>query len=450
MSTKRVDTLAIPSGGEKSLPANRFRPPKGKLVKAMILRMTLPVKNATAGAINPLTTQQRKDLLNCFRISVSYGKDLKRKPYIALLGNRFRLEAKDAYNSEIDGWSEATGFVQNFANGATTNAIVELPIPLGKRQHIPAHEQHLWGMGRSQARTMEIVIKRETDLTGTANLTLDPAQDVTVELYPDYASCKGDVWGLVPEYREKDEVADEVTLANDGLPLRVSERTAAHAACALTNFNVRIDDEVIYEGIRASVIARELRDDSGLLSGGDISDEETIIYKPKYGESMRFLQTGRVTFRQNQKDLATAKLAILYVPYLDESTIKAEVQDIADKIREKPVRAANAHLMAGLDLPKRTAGLPFWHFWDKDDREFESAPGWVATPAQTEPVLTVPESVLAVAKAKEGAHKANGETKAASDVEKQLATLVPGAITGGRGTRTGFSALINRISRMFG
>lgn len=446
---KRIHTLMIASGSQDQLRQGQFTPPKGKLLKGLICKIAAPVKNATGGAVAGLSDAQKQELLNCLEFTVTFGASKYRKPYASERGPRIHREARFAYNSEIEGYSDATtGMGRNFANGATTTATFYLPIPLGRMQCVLPDERKLFGLGRTQCRTLEVEVKRVKDSLGTANLDIDPAQNLTIQLFPDYDSCQGDVHGLVPHWFRRTETNDEINFSEDGLVLRVSELSAIQLACALTNFDLKVDDEAYAEGLAIAEITRQLNDDDAVSTAGLLVDRETVLYQARYDEPLRFRPTGHVRFRQNVKDIAQANIGVLFVPYDTEEQIKTEVQATADKFREKTVRAANLFLQTGLSLPKRVQGLPFWQNFDLDDVEYERAPGWVATPGQTEPVLTVPESFLAVATSKARIHEKAGETKALSNVQKETAALIPGAIKGGRGTSAGFSPIINRISQL--
>lgn len=446
---KRIHTLQIGSGGQDQLRQGQFVPPRGKLLKGLICKIAAPIKNATGGAVAGLSDAQKQALLNCLEFTLTFGAKKHRKPFVSERGPRIHREARFAYNSEIEGYSDATtGLGRNFANGATTTATFYLPIPLGRMQGLLPEERKLFGMGRSQCRTLELEVKRVADNLGTVNLDIDPAQNLTIQLFPDYDSCQGDVHGLVPHWFRRTETNDEINFSEDGLILRVSELSAIQSACALTNFDLKVDDEAFAEGVAIAEVTRMLNDDDGVSTAGLLVDRETVLYQARYDEPLRFRPTGHVRFRQNVKDIATPTIGVLFVPYDSEDQVKNEVQATADGLREKPIRAANLFLQQGLNLPKRIQGLPFWQNFDMDDVEFERAPGWVATPGQTEPALTVPESFLAIAKQKAALHERAGETKALSNVQKESAALVPGAIKGGRGVESGFSPIINRISQL--
>jgi hypothetical protein len=445
---KRIHTLQIGSGSQDTLRQGQFVPPKGKLLKGMICKIFFPMKNATGGAV-VMTDAQKQLLLNNLEFNVWFGVAKHRQPFKSERGVRVHREARFAYDSEIEGYTDATtGLSKSLPNAATTQVVLYLPIPLGRMQGLLPEERKLFGMGRSQCRTLEIEVKRVADNFGTANLDIDPAQNLSIQLYPDYDSCQGDVHGLVPHWVRRAETNDEITFSEDGLVLRLSELSAIQSASVLTNFDVSVDEEKSADGLAIAEITRMLNDDDAVSSAGLLTDRETVLYQARYDDPLRFRPTGNTKFRQNVKDLATAQLGMLYVPYDSETQVKSEVQGVADKIREKTILATNAFLQVALSLPKRVQGLPFWQHFDQDDSEFERAPGWTATPGQTEPVLTVPKSFAEIARSKAKLHDVNDEKKAANNVAKEAATLVPGSIKGGRGTREGFSPIINRISQL--
>lgn len=449
---KKVATLEIGSGQTKKLNPKDYNPPKGRIMKHMICKVTAPVANTTGGNLaSGLSAARKTALLNCFLINVGFGKNQERKPYIAVTGSRMRNLARDAINSEIEGYGAtsadgSTGMERSIANSATENVVFYLPIPFSHGS-IRRDEQHLLGMGRTQQRSLEIEIKRVSDTIDTG---VALSGTVTVEFYPQYESCKGDVVGLVPFYRETTVSADDATLDNDGLPLLMTERTAAHASSSLTNISVWIDGEEIHDQVHSKELQREFADDWRQASAGLITDVDTVLYKVPLNASLRFLQTGRPRFRQNVKNLTNAALSLWYVPYFTPGEIDQDVVAYGELKGGKLIRAASAGLFQGLQVPKRTQGLPAYVLYDADERERASYPGLEWAAGMSTPSVKIPGAILGAAQSKAAAFKAAGETSSASNVAKELAAIIPGGTTDGRGARGEFSPRLAAVSSVLG
>lgn len=449
---KKVATLEIGSGQTKKLNPKDYNPPKGRIAKHMIAKFTVPVANATGGALaSGLSAARKLAVLNAFLFNVGFGKNQERKPYVATTGSRMRNLARDAINSEIEGWGAtsadgSTGMERALPDATTTNVVFYLPIPLSHGS-IRRDEQHLFGMGRTQQRSMEIEVKRVSDAIDTG-LTI--SGNVTVEFYPQYESCKGDVVGLVPFYRETTVAADDATLDNDGLPLLLTERTAAHASSSLTNVSVWVDGEEIHDQVHSKELQREFADDWRQSSAGLITDVDTVLYKVPLNASLRFLQTGRMRFRQNVKNLTNAALALWYVPYFSPDEIDGDVVQYGELKGGKLIRAASAGLFQGIAVPKRTQGLPAYVLYDADERERASYPGLEWAQGMSKPLVKIPGAILGAAQSKKAAFKTAGEDSSASNVVKELAAIIPGGTTDGRGARGEFSPRLAAVSGLMG
>lgn len=431
------------TGAIKTMKAGDFNPPKGKRCVAMGLKVTAPIANSSGGAVT-LSDAEKQALLDLFEFNVAFGPGLKQKPYTSQRGSRIHREARHAFNSEIEGYTDtSTGLQRSLPNAATTNVTFTLPLPLGYLWFIPENQRHLFGMGRSQCRSLQIDIKRVSD-TVKAGVVLTGT--VSVDFFPQYESCNGDVNGLVPHYFETDSELIEFTVGEDGLPLRLSERTAVHASSSLTSYSVSIDDEEMHSQVSPADSIRELMDDCFLSSAGILTDRETVLWQCASGANLRWLQTGKVKFRQDTKNLTSAKMGLLYIPYIDLALTNKIVSQAAD-LRSKAVRGASAGLFAGLGLSKRTMGLPAFALYDSNDREFESMPGPVAKPGGGTPDLRVPESFLKMAKGRFAAHDSVGEAAAAENVSRELAAVIPGGVVNGRG---GTGTVFSQIRAFFG
>lgn len=449
---KRIQTLTLAgAGARQQVTRGNFSLDKGKLLKALRLKVTVPVKNTTGGTISGLTDAQKQTLFGLFRNWVSYGKDGAQRPFEAIDWARMHREARFAFGSEIEGYTDSTtGLGRTIANNATQNMTFYMLIPLGYLWFLPARDARLFGMGRSQVSTLQLEVQLDT-LTIATNIVIDvPASNVTIEVYPQVESCKGDVWGAVPFYRQNDTSNDEIE-GPEGLPLRISERSQVHASSQLTSVNVRIDDEVIHEAMSPQDTITEYNDLALATAAGSLVDRETILYAvgPSPGANLSDLPTGRPRVKQVVKNIATMQMSYLYLPTQDTEDVKSALE-VASRFRGKELKAASQRFVRGGQAPARIDAVLGAIMLDRDDKEFEQAPGFARGPGETDARLLVPDSIAALAKSRVAQHKAAGENKQAADVAKQLAALVPGAIPGARGFSRGGSAVLNTVAASIG
>lgn len=449
---KRIHTMQLTGAGSRqALIRGNYQNDKGKLLKAVRAKFTVPIANATGGNLASGLSDARKQLLlSKFRFWVNYGKDGIHKPFDGVDGARMHREARFAFGSEIEGYSDSTtGLTRSMDNGLTTSAVFYLPIPLGFLWMLEARDARLFGMGRSQSKTLQIEIQQDSATIDTG-LTIDG--NVQVELLPHVESCKGDPWGAVPHYRQTDSSNDEVE-GPEGLPLRISERTAVHASSSLTSFNLQIDDEVIHEAISPQDSIVEYNDLALATSAGSLTDRETVLYAvgPTAGANLADLPAGKPKFRQVVKNLSTIQLSWLFLPIIGQSDVQSALTVAASSLgRGKELKAASLRVTRGAQLPDRLESVLGFILLDRDDREFEQVPGLTQSPGESEPRLLVPENLRERALKQFQGHKAAGEDKAAAQVVKSIASAVPGAVPSARGFSRGASPILDRVSSLFG
>jgi hypothetical protein len=436
-------TLTLPADGNQAkLERGKLDIERGKAMRGLRLKLTIPVAN-TSGGDGALAAADRETLLDDFQFNVSYGSRGQWKPFAAVKGARIHREARAAYGSEIEGYADTTtGLAQTISNGATDTLVCYLPIPLGAWWWLD-QVNHL-GMGRSQAATLELEIRR---LASAIKTGFAISGSVTAEVIPDLVSAKGDRWSFGPEYLERDET-DKTARFPDGLPLRLSERTAVHASSSLTNIDVGIDDEVIHSQVSPAELITEYNDSPLLPAIASLADVETLLYSPAHPVRFVDLPSGSVHVTQNVKNLATALYSLLYLPIPTAEEIATEVEYIATVIRKKTIRAVSLPTVEGWRIPTRLRPYVPFVLFDEDDREFEQFPGLVAEPGRRADI-TCPSSYLAAAKGAYGAHKAKGENKAASAIIKEVAVAIPGAVQSGRGFRRNRSDILLRVEGFF-
>lgn len=442
---KKIGSLELAADGStKFVLQGALRIPKGKECIGIAMKTTFPVANATGGNLaSGLSDARKQTMFDNFEFSLSYGRDKDVKPFIAILGSRLHREFRYAFGTELELYSDTTnGLHKAMNNGTTTNADCWLVMPTGYFWQL-AKKRRAMGMGRSQCLTVELEVKRKSSLIDT-NITLSGT--VTMQVYPVLRTAKGDRWNHVPHYREYDRTEDEVTLP-EGLPLRISERTAAHASSSLTKFSEWIDDEEIHQQISAADAITPFNDQARAPSAASITDRETLLYWLEEDSALEDLPTGKPRIRQDTKDLATIKLGYLYIPIEADRGVAMELEHVVQEHRRKELRAVKSDLLDGAPAPIRMRPFLPAVFVDRDDREFEEFPGPVASPGKRVE-YTIPESVLSRAKAAYADKKAKGENKAADQVVREVVAAVPGAVTSARGHMRG--DIFSRYAGLFG
>lgn len=424
-------------------------PPNRKLVGLRLI-IAAAVNNTTGGALASGLTEARKlALLRCLEFNVAWGKNRVHRVFQTVDGDRIRREMRFAYGTEVEGWSNATdGLTRNMNNGVATAVRFTLVIPLGKMWRLKKDIQRIFGMGQTQQKTLEVEVRRVSNAIDT-NLTLDSATPVTIQMEPHYEACNGDLVGCVPEYRQLELAKDAISFDVDGLPLRLSERTAAADASTLANINVEIDDDVVIDQRPARSITELYRDDPLETTTSFLGDQETVLYQPSIDADFDELNTGVVKFRQNgTRVVATPLLSLLVVPYKDSETIRNEIAHQA-VVSEKTVLASSADLWAGLKASKRHQGLPAWTLHDSSSREFKSRPG-LAAAVGGKAQLYIPPVVQNAARAQRARFASDGDTAGAANVTAELAAIIPGAVPSGRGFARGDSPTFREVAAVIG
>ena len=448
---RKHSTLTLTGvGTTDKLERGKLELEKGKKAMGVRFKATIPIKNLSGGALAMTASQRKLMLANLMLNYFNCGKDGRfQQPYQNVDFARLRKEAKRAYGTELEGWDDSsTGLAKSLAAGATGLLVFYPIIPTGKLWWLQGREKNLFGMGRSQCRSVEFELKRAAKAID-ANFEIPDGSNATFEVIPDDVSCKGDPWSVIPEYLELDEV-DKFAKLPDGLHLAIIERNAVHASSVLTNIDLDMDEEKIHQGVSAAEIIIPTLDASAMPAAALLTDEETLLYTPGDGEKrLKDLPTGVPKVTQNVKDLPTIKLGTVFFPVLDDSKWVAAVDHVA-RLRKKDIRAISLVDREGLDIPHRMRFAMPVVMVDRDDREFEECPGYVGGPDLAKAQLTVPEGVLERAKGLYALHKAKGEDKAASHVVKTLAAAAsPSAVQSGRGFRNGFSGVLDKITGFF-
>lgn len=446
---KRVHTISFVAGAgaRGQMTRGQLSLDKGKCMRALRCKFTIPINNTTGGPVT-LSDAQKQTLFGLFLAAISYGKDGKHKPFDNIDLARLHRCARFAFGSEIEGYTDATtGLARSLPNAATTNVVVYMLVPLGYLWFLENRDSRLFGMGRSQAKSLQVEISM-TGVTIAANLAVSGT--VQIELFPQTESVKGDPWGAVPYWRQNDTTADEIE-GPDGLPLLVTERTAVHASSSLTSLNVMVDGEVIHEAMNPQDMITEYNDFALATAAGSLVDRETVLYAvgPSPGGSLADLPTGKVKVKQVVKNLATFLAGYYYLPIIDAGDVK-DALDFSTKqgLRNKELKATSLRVARGAGGPNRLDAVMGFILFDREDREWEQFPGLALGPGESEPRLVLPDGLRERVQKTYNMHKAANELKAGDEVIKQLAAAVPGAVPSGRGIGKGSSPVFDRVAQL--
>ena len=243
---KFTDLTLASAGMTDEIERGEIKLEKGGKLMGLRLRCTVPVNNASGGAV-VLTEAQKHVLLSLLTIELAdFGKSGKfATPFVEMSFDAMRRHQLRCYRNELEGFVNAvTGMSQSLANAATQNVIFTLIVPLGKWAAHKGEHRNRWGMGRSQAETLKIKVRRNAGAgTILAGVTILAAGSVTIDVLDDSLPCKGDVWNPVPQVRRIDDARLAFSL-EEGLPLAIDELTTTHAASALTNISLSYNVEI--------------------------------------------------------------------------------------------------------------------------------------------------------------------------------------------------------------
>ncbi|OJT24305.1 hypothetical protein BO221_14105 [Archangium sp. Cb G35] len=434
MKKGNVLTLTTPGIFQK-VKRGTFELLKGKVMPVMLCKLTVPIANSSGGAV-ALSAAERKTLLSLFILTLTHGRNGHRKPFNALPLDKMRQLGRFAVGQDVAGWDNtSTGLARSLPNGQTTAVEFWSLIPTGMLHQLRGGQRVWKGVGRSQASTIEIDLKYSSAAVASG---LAISGNVVAEFVPLAQSAKGDRADYFAEYIEVEE-KDKVAKLPPGLPLLITELSAAHAASALSSFQLEIDGELIHDNVSAADVLVELEGvNPELTAEASITDEVTVLYAVVPGQEWKDLPTGAPRLEQLKKDLSSVTLGYYYVPIVEEEKVKGDVATFAN-FRNKPLRAVTLAAIEGLKNPDRLAPFEPFRLLDMDDAEFEKVAGLYAQPGSDSVAESIPPTVLARARAMYNQHLGEGETKSADDIVKQLTRAAPGGVQNARGLGKGLS-----------
>ena len=429
---KSLGTISLESvGAVKQFERGKHILEKGKSMAGVYCKFTFLLANASGSNVT-LSATQKQSMLAGYKATLSYGKNGRRRPYNALPLNKLQRVSRFYVGQDWEGYTSTAGLGATLTNGGTTSCVLWVFLPTSRIWH-NAKMRKVFGVGRTQAATMALELKRETDTLPTG-VTVSGA--VNVEIIPLDMSGPYDRWTYLPEYVERNDTSKRALLPV-GRPEYVAEISAAGASTQLTDVTVAVDQEPLYEKFSAYnwYIATKLAIPN-IPSEADPSDYETPLLMWTPDQEWMDLPTGEFSLYQDTQTVGTVQLRALIAPVPGDDEIREDLEDAAGaKGRNKPLKAVS--LGAVFDIPDLKAKdypyLPFALF-DADDKEFQRYPGLVAgvgDGSKAEPYI--PDSVRELAMARIAEHRAKGEEKLAEDVIQNVALAVPGAVQDVRG-----------------
>ncbi|QRN92840.1 hypothetical protein JRI60_26895 [Archangium violaceum] len=436
---KSISTLTLTGPNTSDMLARgKLDLDENRLMQGIRCKVTFPIQNTSGGAIT-LSDTQKQSLLDGFRVKLSYGKSNRRIPYNLLSLTRMQRIARLLLGSEWEGYTNSsTGLARSLTNGTTTQCVLWVVIPTG----------YLWndrdfvrffGVGRYQAKTMQLEWKRGTDSLPSGCAFNG---NITVEVFPDDFSCAKyhNRFTYLPEWQEVDEI-DKVARLPRGLPLYLSEDSAVQLSTVLSNIEVRIGEDVLYTDMSAIDGMIQKLDVPNAPGESYLNDRETPLYWPLTPDvRIKDLPAGEPRLRQITKTLGTAKFRGLIMPIPGEDEVREDIQDVAGKtIANKTLRAVNLARVLGLqDYPDHLHAYAPMVFFDQTEPEFEQYAGLVSDAGRLFETgeaasVFIPASLLERARGAYAQYRANGEAQSAEGVAQQLALQLPGAVQDVRG-----------------
>lgn len=433
---KKGNVLTLTTVGvSQKVKRGTFELLKGKIAPYILAAVTVPINNATAGAV-VLSEAQKTTLLSRFIGTLTYGAGGHRKPYNALPFSKLRALSRFALGQDFAGVNDSsTGLAKSLPATATTAVKFWAAFPTGGLHQLEG--RRVWkGLGRSMADTVEMDIKYDS---ASIDTSISISGNVVVEFVPYQVSAKGDRGDYMPEFFEmveKDKKAD----LPPGLPLLVAEMSAAHAASLLSNVLVTVDQEVIHDNVSASEILVEYENNPLLMAEASVTDVWTVLYGVGPGVEWVDLPTGGVRVEQLSKDLSEMSLGYYYVPIVDDDKVRADCAAAAT-FRNKPLRCSSVASLEGLEMPDRLSFASPWRNLDAEDEEFERSSGLFTLPGSSLVAESVGSGVLEMARAQLALFQGTGETKRKERVYRKVAAASPGAVQSARGFSGGSKQL---------
>lgn len=437
--------MALIAGGPAvTMEKGKLQVANGRKAVGVYLKCSIPIANATGGAVT-LSDTQKQTLLSCIQATIDLRADEVIEEIFTAQGfDRLHRSARRFYASEIEGYTDSvTGMAQSLPNGATTTVIFYMPIPTGRAWFLEDRFKDIWGMGSFQSRQLQISL-RCTSVAIATNLTLANTPNATFDVIPDVVAAKRETWSPMFKFTTKAET-DKTLNLSEGLHAAIVETTHNQAAAVFTNNTLKIGDELIYDQLSSAESIITQNDASIQPSAGITTDRETLCYEATDGErKLEQMPVGAPQLVQNSHDLATFNAGHEFMPILSEHSLDVALLNVA-KMAGKKVKAINAAVADGIPVPHRL--LPFMPMYlvFEDDALYEQFAGRVALPGELATTIETPPQVKAAAKALHDHHAAGGRPLSAANVVKQFASSVPGVVQSAAGFDKNVSASFSTL-----
>ena len=417
---------------------------KGRIARDIRLRLSIPITRT--GSSGAMTANEKLALLDLFLFSMFVGQkgDFQR-PFSQHSLRKIRTLIRACAHIDFGYYTDANvGFA--FALVDATQSILKLDvlIPTGRIEGLNGEEKDLFGIGPSQLYQTRLKLEK-TSNTIASGLAISGA--IQIDVLTDDAPCKFDRWSILPVYNEQEETSLRVK-TEDGLILHCAEYTAVQASSALANVDIKVDAEVISEGVGVNDFFPQYQSEPSVPVSALTSDVETIIHSPVLlgGRKLRQYPSGALTIEQKGgRQQASMKVSSFYIPVIEKAKIDAEVEAVAANVRNKPVKAVSVVELEGIKCPDRLRfAMPF-AFVDQQDKEYEMLPGIYASPDE-KASDRVPTALVNRARASLATHGEN--LLAARDVSRRVAVAIPGASESSRGFSQGSTAALRNVDAL--
>lgn len=434
---KRIHQISIAGvDGNGSLDRAKIVVTPGKKLGGIRIRVTAWVGNSSGAGIALSSTDRDKIVDHSIAsLTHKYGSDDDtRVPMNLLTGSKLRLVQRAITGVDVNGWTNATTGLARTITASTANVAVVFTfiLPFTRPWWLSDKDElGIFGMGPTQAKTVQLEIKRGPTVTGmTANLSIG-TNAFTYDILPDEIdSPEGDVWSEVPHYLEKDEAGQTAT-GPVGLPFLVIDRNAAHAATAITEYALKIGGQSIHENAQPSWVRDAELDYILFPTSADVGDTATVLYRARPGDELVRLPSGPYFVDQPKVDVATLKIGCFYVPPNDETRAEKTAVAIAE-LRKEPVKTIGHSAYVGKSVPDGAAPFLPTVIKASSNSHFHKTPGLMAAPGAKIAVPHIPEHIAATASARLANVEAKSDPKTASHelrgVSKALAKAFPGGM----------------------
>jgi hypothetical protein len=452
---KKPLSLTLQTNGRSiaKIDPGQFLLDDGVAAKAITLKTVFSLANATGGPVT-LNEAQKLLVLDSFQINLKWGSPKMPQQMFNSVGCRKMREiARTLQGTELQGFENTVdGMQQAMADGTTTELILYQRIPLGYFWRFI--EPAFLAFGKTQMASLALEVKKIDSVAILANITFDGPVEIAV--MPDEVHTEGGADPVSPGivYDESDGVKITESLP-EGMPIQVTERSAAHTSSALTDVTVKVGNLIVHEQVSPEELITESTDVVNYPADASTVDEVTHLYNLNaQGASLdpAKVPTGEVSVKQNKKDLATIKLSQLRIPVLGREVMEDFVDYATKTIIKGKRKLVSSNLAWRLGLPVHSSFVAPGLLEPETTSLAQKLPGLVGGPGLVVDTI-IPDTTLNRVRATVNAHKSvpgNAEAAAAEAAIQELAAGIPGAVGSANGFHSGDTSLLDRVRRIVG